>query len=209
MGMFDNLLCKRKLPLSKELKKAFPNTDWSEVDFQTKALDNTMSLYLIKGNSLYAEVVEGEYVRTITEEEEKKVRKERKFVWPYKFEEHSRELVKQNFHGTINFYHYMDDEEGNSWSIDFEATFNKGKLLGIKLVKGEISASAEENAKMEKAWQDRQDAYENHPWTKTKKILNKITFGYWSTFWNNVSKILYASQQKLQKLQMWVIRNLA
>ena len=208
--MFDTIKSERKLPLTKEVKKAFPNRDWSEVDFQTKDLDCTMSYYVIKKNGyLYAEKVEGEYIRTMTEEEEQKVRKERRFVWPYKFEESSRSFEKQEITQTINFYSYEHDEDNNTWDIEWDAEFVKGKLREIKLVKGEISVTAEENDASEKRWKDQQDAYEAHPWTKTKKILNKITFRYWSTFWNNVSKILYYSQQKLQKLQMWIIRNLA
>jgi hypothetical protein len=210
MGMFDSLICKKKLPLSKELKKAFPDTDWSQEDFQTKDLDNTMTTYTIKSTGLYWEKVEGEHVRTISEKEEKKLKKQGKFCWPYEFKETSRETVKEPFHGTINFYLYKDDEEDNTWDIEFDAIFNAGKLVDIKLVKGEISSTAEENAAREKQWRDQLDAYENHPWTKTKKILNKITFGYWSLFWSKtVSRSLYWVVQKVQKLQLWVIRNLA
>lgn len=208
MGMFDTITVKRKLPLTKEIRKAFPDTIWSEVNFQTKDLDNTMSIYLIKGSSLYAEVVKGDHVRTMTEEEEKKARKGRKFVWPYEFVEHSRKNIKQNFHGTINFYHYSDDKNGNTWDIEFDATFNTGKLLYIKLVKAEITNTAKENAAREREWQDRLDAYENHPWTKTKRVLNKITFNYWSTFWNNVARILNKWSQALSAAQSWIYKNM-
>jgi hypothetical protein len=210
LGLFDNLIVKRKLPLNKELKKAFPDTDWSREGFQTKSLDNTMTTYTIKGTGLYWDKVEGEHVRTISEKEEKKLKKQGKFCWPYDFKETSRKTVKEPFHGTINLYHYKDDKEGNTWDIEFDAVFNAGKLVDIKLVKGEISSTAEENAAREKQWKDQLDAYEAHPWTKTKKILNKITFGYWSLFWSKtVSRSLYWIAQKVQKLQLWVIRNLA
>lgn len=208
--MFDTILVKRKLPLNKELKKAFPDTDWSREGFQTKDLDNTMTIYTIKGTGLYWDRVEGEHVRVISEAEEKKLKRQGKFCWPYEFKETSCETVKEPFHGTINFYHYKDDKEGNTWDIEFDATFNAGKLTDIKLVKGEISSTAEENEAREKQWKDQLEAYEAHPWTKTKKVLNKITFGYWSLFWcRSVSRSLYWLSQKLQKLQVWVIRNLA
>jgi hypothetical protein len=210
MGMFDTILVKRKLPLTKEIKKAFPDTDWAQESFQTKSLDNTMTTYTIKGTGLYWSKVEGEYVRTMTEEEEKKAKKSRKWVWPYEFVEYSRKTVNVPFHGTINFYHYKEDKDNNTWDIEFDALFNTGKLVSIKLVKGEISTTAEENAARDKEWQDRLDAHENHPWTKTKKILNKITFGYWTKFWSSyVSRGLYWISQKTQKLQLWVIRTLA
>jgi hypothetical protein len=210
MGMFDTIKSERKLPLTKEIKKAFLNRDWSEVDFQTKDLHNTMSNYVIKKNGfLYTEKVEGEYVRTMTEKEEETQRKKTRWCWPYKFVESSRSFVKQEITQTINFYSYEHDENNNTWDIEWDAEFVKGKLQEIKLVKGEISRTAEENDADDRRWRDQLEAHERHPWTKTKKFLNKITFRYWSTFWNNVSKILYYSQQKLQKLQIWVIRNLA
>lgn len=208
--MFDTIYCEKKLPLTKEIKKAFPNTDWSTADFQTKDLDNTLATYSItKNGTLSVLKVEGESVRVISEEEEKKIRKQGRFCWPYEFIEKSREYEKYVYTGLVNFYYYKEDGDNNTWDIEFTATFVKGKLTGIVLDSAKIIHTAEQNAASEKAWQDRLEAYEKHPWTKTKKILNKITFNYWSTFWNNISKILYRSQQKLQKLQLWVVRNLA
>ena len=146
----------------------------------------------------------------MTEAKEKKLKKQGKFCWPYKFVETSRESVKEIITETINFYSYEEDEEGNTWDIEFDAEIVKGKVGSIKLIKGEITRTAEENAADEKAWQDRLEEHERHPWTKTKKILNKITFGYWTKFWGNrVSRALYWVAQKTQKLQLWVIRTLA
>jgi hypothetical protein len=210
MGMFDTILIKRKLPLNKELKKAFPDTDWSKEGFQTKDIENTMTTYTIKGTGLYFDKVDGEMVRTMTEQDEKKARKSKRWVWPYEFVESGRETVKVPYHGTINFYHYKDDADGNTWDIEFDAVFNTGKLTNIKLAKGEISSTAEENAAREKHWKDQLAAHEAHPWTRTKRALNKITFGYWTIFWSRVvSKGLYWIAQKIQKLQIWVIRNIA
>jgi hypothetical protein len=210
MGMFDTIYVKRKLPLTKEIKKAFPDTNWTEEDFQTKDIDNTMSIYTIKGTGLYYDKVEGENVRTMTEEEEKKSKKTNRFCWPYKFVETSRKTLKEPYHGTINFYTYKDDKDENTWNFEFDAIFTAGKLKSIKLVKGEITSTAEENAAREKAWLERTRAYQAHPWTKTKKVLNKITFNYWTKFWGNtVSRALYWIIQKLQKIQMWVVRTLA
>jgi hypothetical protein len=210
MGMFDTVYVERKLPLTKEIKKAFPNKDWTKVDFQTKDLDNTMTAYHIKKNGyLYTEKVEGEHIRTVTEEEEAKLKKQGKWCWPYKFVETSRTSVKKLITDTINFYDYREDEEGNTWDIEFDAEFIKGKLVSLELVKGEISITAEENQAREVKWQNEWLAYENHPWTKTKKFLNKITFNRWSKFWFKVSRGIYWAQQKLSKLQIWVNRNVA
>ena len=209
MGMFDVIVVKRKLPLTKEIKKAFPDTDWSKEEFQTKDLHNTLSAYTIKGTSLYYDKVDGEYVRVKSETEENKLRKQKRFCWPYKFVESSRKTVKEPFHGTINFYHYKDDKDNNTWNIEFDVTFTAGKLQSIKLVKAEITSTAEENAAREKEWQEKTLAYENHPWTKTMRFLNKITFKQWSKFWLKISRGLYWVQQKTSSIQLWIIRNLA
>jgi hypothetical protein len=210
MGMFDYVFCERKLPLTKEIKKAFPDKDWTKTDFQTKSLHNIMHSYHIKKNGyLYTEKVEGEHVRTMTEEDESKARKQGRFCWPYKFVETSRTSVKEEITDTVNFYDYSDDKDGNTWDIEFDAEFVKGKLTSLKLVKGEITHTAEENAANEKKWQEHWEAHEKHPWTRTKKLLNKITFNYWSRFWSKVSKALYQLQQKIVALQLWVIKTLA
>jgi hypothetical protein len=210
MGMFDNIFCERKLPLTKEIKKAFPGRDWSTVDFQTKSLNNTMTSYYIKKNGyLYTEKVEGDYVRVITEEEEKKIKKQGRFCWPYKFVEKRRTSNKEEVTATINFYDYSDDEEGNTWNIEFDAEFVKGKLFSLKLFKAEIITTAEENNAREIKWQEHWAAIENHPWTKIKKTLNKITFNRWTKFWSKVSKLLYKLQQKISALQIWIIKTLA
>jgi hypothetical protein len=210
MGMFDTIIVSRKLPLSKELRKAFPDTDWSKEDFQTKDLQENMQTYHLNSKGLFHVKIEGEYVRTMTEEEEKKEKKTKKWVWPYEFREDSRKLIKQYVTQTVNFYHTVNDKAGNTWWIEFEAIFTKGKLTDLKLDRAEIMTTAEDNAANEKKWKDSLEAYERHPWTKTKKILNKATFGYWSRFWGNkVSGALYWVSQRIIKVQLWIIRNIA
>jgi len=211
MGMFDTIYCERKLPLTKEIKKAFPDTDWSKADFQTKDLDNTLATYAIKKNgTLNFLRVEGESVRVVSEEEEKKIRKQKKFCWPYEFVEKSRKYEKCNYTGTVNFYYYQEDRDNNTWDLEFTATFVDGKLTKLILDSAEIIHTAEENAANEKAWKDKLEAHKNHPWTKTKRFLNSITFCYWSRFWGNyVSRVLHWLGQKLLKLQIWIVRNIA
>jgi hypothetical protein len=209
--MFDTIYCEKKLPLTKEIKKAFPDTNWSEADFQTKDLDNTLTTYSItKSGNLSVLNVEGETVRVISEKEEKKIRKQKKFCWPYEFVEKSRKYEKYDYTGTVNFYYYREDKDSNTWDLEFTATFVKGKLTDLVLDSAKIIHTAEENAAGEKAWKDRLEAHEKHPWTITKRFLNSITFGYWSIFWGNkVSRALYWVSQKFLKLQIWIVRNLA
>jgi hypothetical protein len=211
MGMFDTIYCEKKLPLTKEIKKAFPDTDWSKADFQTKSLDNTMTTYSITKNGVLSILkIEGKNIRTMTKKEEEKARKQGKFCWPYKFVEKSRKYEKYIYNGAVNFYYYQEDKDNNTWDLEFTATFVKGKITNLVLDSAKIIHTAEENAANEKVWKDKIEAYERHPWTKTKKILNKITFGYWSRFWGNtVSRALHWTGQKLLKLQLWIVRTLA
>jgi hypothetical protein len=207
MGMFDYVYCERKLPLTKEIKKAFPDKDWTKTDFQSKSLDNTMSSYYIKKNGyLYTEKVEGDHVRIMTEAEEKKIKKQGRFCWPYEFVERSRTSVKEVITDTINFYSYEDDDENNTWDIEFDAVFIKGKLISLKLVKGEITHTAEQNAESERKWKELAAAHEKHPWTKIKRLLNKITFGYWATFWKNITRILGCCARSFSAAQMWILK---
>jgi hypothetical protein len=207
--MFDYIHCEKKLPLTKEVNKAFPDTDWSKESFQTKDLDNTMDTYCItKRRDLTILKIEGEHVRVISEEEEKKAKKQGKFCWPYNFSETSRSYEKYDYTGLINFYYYGEDSKNNTWDLEFTGTFVKGKLTDLVLDSGKIITTAKQNAEYEKAWQDKMDAYEKHPWTKTKKVLNKCTFGYWGTFWKNLAKIFYKWSQYCSKAQMWIIRNM-
>ena len=209
MGMFDTIYCERKLPLTKEIKKAFSNKDWAKTDFQTKSLDNTMTSYYIKRNGyLYWDRVEGENVRVISEEEEKKIKKQGRFCWPYEFVEKSRVSEKVIITDTINFYDYNEDDEGNTWDIEFDAEIVKGKLISLKLVKGEIVHTAEQNAQNERNWQEITAAYEKRPWTKIKRFLNKITFGYWLIFWKNIACVLSSFARSFSAAQMWVLKNM-
>jgi hypothetical protein len=209
MGMFDYIYCEKKLPLTKEVKKAFPDTDWSKESFQTKDLNNTMTTYAINKRGILTVLnIEGEYVRTMTEEEEKKLRKQKKLCWPYKFVESGRKYEKYDFTGAVNFYYYHEDKDNNTWDLEFVATFVKGKVTNLVLDSAKIIHTAEENAASEKAWEDKMKAHERHSWTKTKKILNKITFNYWDTFWRNIARIFSLWSRYLTKVQFWILKTM-
>ena len=209
MGLFDYINCEKRLPLTPEIRKAFPDLNWTKESFQTKSLDNTLSHYCItKTGFLTILKIEGKQVRTMTKKEEEKIRNQKRFCWPYKFVESGRTYEKQNYTGLVNFYYYQDDAEGNTWDIELTGTFIKGKLKTLVLDSGKIITTAEQNNADEKAWKDTMEAYEKHPWTKTKKVLNKYTFGYWGTFWKNLARIFYKWSQYLSKAQMWIIRNM-
>jgi hypothetical protein len=146
MGMFDNLFVKKKLPLTKELKSL--NVKWEEIDFQTKDLENALDTY---------EITKSGKLRHLWQEREWKDDDD-SFLKGY-FEVVKEEWRDVDFHGTINFYtshctndtkhwDYFDDVDqlsfddielipGDDWWFEFEATFTKGKLDNIRLIKAE------------------------------------------------------------------------
>ena len=114
MSMFDSIVCELPLPLNKKEQKTFSNIDWKDRVFQTKDTDCTLSTYTIRKNGkLYSLFVEGKHVRVISEKEEKKIKKQGKFCWPFEFKEKSRKYKLEKFTGDIYFYDSVYDTEGN------------------------------------------------------------------------------------------------
>jgi len=134
--MFDEIVVKKKLPLTKELKSL--NVKWDEIKFQTKDLDNCLCNYEItKNGELLENVVEKEYTY-YTEEERKNLRS-----WSFiKDEKIIKEYNKKvEYHGVIRFYELFDlNEEEDIW-IEFDAYFVYGKLDKIELAKTERQQS--------------------------------------------------------------------
>ena len=147
MGMFDTIFIKKKLPLSKELKSL--DVKWEEIDFQTKDLDNALDTY---------EITKSGKLKHLWQRREWREDSNDSFLGGY-FKVVEEEWKEVDFHGTINFYtshctndtkhwDYFDDEDqltfddielihGDDWWFEFEATFTKGKLDDIRLIKAE------------------------------------------------------------------------
>lgn len=145
MGMYDSIFVKKKLPLTKELKEL--DIKWDEVDFQTKDLENALDTY---------EITKSGKLRHLWQEREWQKDEEDSFLGGY-LKVINEEWRDVDYHGTINFYTYYTDEierhwdilgepeqmsweeieevQGHDWWIEFDATFTKGKLDEIKLVK--------------------------------------------------------------------------
>jgi CRISPR/Cas system CMR-associated protein Cmr5 small subunit len=144
--MFDTIFVKKKLPLTKELKAL--DVKWEELDFQTKDLDNALDTY---------EITKSGKLRYLWQKREWKEDGE-SFLGGY-YDVVEEEWKDVDFHGTINFYtshctnvtkhwDYLDDEDqlsfdnielihGDDWWFEFDASFTKGKLDSIKLIKAE------------------------------------------------------------------------
>ena len=211
MGMFDTLIINKELPLTQKQKKIFSHIDWEKQSFQTKSLENALSTYTLKKNGkLYTDLIEGEHVRTMTEEEEKKERKKNRWVWPYEFVEKSRKEVVVKYTGDLDFYDMVTDIHENEWWFEFQAKIVDGVLKGkIKTIKLEINRTKKEIDNDEKEWKDRTFAYNQKLSVKFRKFMNTITFSYWSGFWDFTSKIIRKSAEKLNNFSFWIIRNIS
>jgi hypothetical protein len=176
MGMFDNLIVKKKLPLTKELKAL--NIDWENEVFQTKDLENLLDTY---------EITKSGKLKHLWQEREW-VKEEDGFFGGY-LNVVREEWRDVDFHGTINFYtSYCDNDSynwdfisddpeqmtwddielivGNDWWFEFEAYFTKGKLDEIKLIKATKDPISERIAN-NKIWAEKR-AIEN------KKLSRRI-----------------------------------
>lgn len=197
MGMFDDIICKKELPLNEDLKSL--NLKWDEVGFQTKDLENCLLHYTItEDGRLLEHVQEREYIEYTEEEKKNKKRK----PWDmFKNVKIINEYDKQiNHHGVINFYTNLDyTEEEDIW-VEFNAYFVYGKLDRIEL----FSFQKEKSRKIyNKEWEEKRKLEEKKLWNRTKKVLNR--FG-WNIFWRKVSKICYKLSSFFASLQYYIIR---
>ena len=203
--MFDTVFVEKALPLSPEVKKAFKGKDWKKIDFQTKDLDLAMAYYYLKANgNLYLEKIEGSY-EPLSEEEIKK-NKKNKFYLNYKFIETGRELVKTNICGTVQIYASEYDNAGNEWWVEFELVLHNGKLKKAKQIKAELVHTAEEIEQQRAEFKQHHEKVYNHPWNKTKRVLNKITFNYWNSSWRGIARGVRFLGSRLDNLGIWIYR---
>ena len=149
MGMFDNIECNYPLPLSKELIE-LEDFNIYGVEFQTKSFENLMELYII--------TEEGELFRKKIDY--KWVDDEEYFLKGY-MKATKEELIKENYHGIIEFYCYEDiKKEVNgkiretSISVDYIAKFSDGKIVSIDLVNQTIEDTTEHYEKMQSLFKE-------------------------------------------------------
>jgi hypothetical protein len=199
MGMFDDITCKKELPLNEELK-ALP-IKWDEVGFQTKDLENCLLHYTIsEDGQLLEHIVEQEYVH-YTEEEKKSKDRNR---WDlYKDIIIKNEYDKEiHHHGIINFYTNVDYTDEEEYWVEFNAYFIYGKLDRIELFKCDKQKSGKV---YHKEWEEKRKLEAKKLWHRTKKALYYVGWGW---FWNKVSRYCYKLSSLFSKIQMLIIRHL-
>jgi len=197
--MFDDIKCKRELPLNDELK-SLP-IKWEDVGFQTKDLENCLLHYTIsEDGKLLEHIEEREYVH-YTEEERKQKGRNR---WDlYKDVKITNEYDKEiQHHGVVNFYTSVDYTDEEEYWVEFNAYFIYGKLDRIELFDYNKQKS---RIVYNKEWEEKRKIEEKKLWNRTKKILRYIG---WRWFWNKMSRYCYKISHIFSKIQTFIIRNL-
>ena len=195
MGMYDTIKCKKKLPLTAELKAL--DVKWDELNFQTKDLDNCLCDYTItKRGDLLEELVKYEYTYYTKEEQEKqkypwKVIKDQKII--------EQETKKVDFHGKITFYETLDLNDQESMWVDFTAYFIYGKLDKIELSK--VEKYENRKTKNDEFWK-KHEAEQNSIKYKIKK------YSGWFWFWKKIGAICYKISSFFASINYFIIGNI-
>ena len=154
MSLFDYVKSEYKLPLPQEVLDDLGDTNWDEVEFQTKSFDfPTLDAYEIsEEGSIYMEVYnrtgEGLLDRTRTG------------------------IEKIDYTGELIFYTDLMSKKWDYW-IEFKALFFKGELKEIELNELE-KKDPEERLEMEKLIQENFSKFvdrKNSWWTKALGVL--------------------------------------
>lgn len=171
MGMFDYISVSEKLPVNAELEAS--NLNLYSRHFQTKDLDNALATYFIQNGKLYSEKY-----KTSGWVEDKT-----SFMGGY-IESKDPYLEEVPFHGTVDFYDSIDQDEYDHW-VDYRAYFTHGNLDKIELIKYEKHSNTgrklemkkllERDAERAKLWYNKY-IFHTKVWRKIHRFLNKFLY---------------------------------
>jgi hypothetical protein len=197
MGMFDEIIVKKELPIPDEIKSLY---NWNTYKFQTKCLENCLLDYIInEDGELILIEKKYEYI-SYTEEERKKLKtkpwnlfKETKLI--------SEEHKKIDFHGKIIFYTYdqlFDDKE--DFILDLDAYFVYGKLDKIELV--EFKKTPSRSLSLKK-WEEELKIKQSKISYKIKSFIGRHG---WNFICRKTNQFLFAIESFIGKIRTFCIR---
>lgn len=176
MGMFDDIVCKYKLPLPEDPKGFTGSTN-----FQTKDLDCALKRYEIhEDGSLHVQQQEGEYVPP-----DKKAKGLVGRIGYYKVTKTWLEPLKITNTIRINDYQTPNDTDYDYW-VSYDIVFIDGQIKDVKLVEFEATpnekrkkSDEEHNLEMDRWYklsQTKRYRYLYRPYNIViRKIFNGIT----------------------------------
>ena len=172
MGMFDDIECKYPLPMPND-PKGYTGSN----HFQTKDLDNSLSLYEIRedGTIWRKFVTKSEYV-----EDDKKSKSIMGRIGYLKSLEHE---YRQQFDITnIRMYDYMQTEGEYDYNIDYEVNFENGVVKNVKIVNF-------------KATDNKSRKERDAKWKEESRIRNKFTstlrYRFVYQHWNKMIRFVF------------------
>ena len=163
--MFDEIMVPKSYLrnlVSKEHEKLFRK----EHVFQTKDLDNLMDLYKVLGQQLY------KLDRDV----------------PYLGDENEK-WNEVNDNVNMKFYDNVKDDEGNEYWVEFEFSFEKGKVDKKELISCELRATREEIEAVEDMWDTEQEILD-------KYRLNSFSYRFFSWLEARFKKITNWARKK-------------
>ena len=186
MGMFDDLSVADSLPFSQEMKDL--GLDKNTYVWQTKDLGSSMEYYTIQGGKLFVQ----KFKINKWEEGDPKAKNFMDRIGHLVREEPYMEEVFH--HGEVYFYDFKQDvqDKWDCW-IEFKATFTKGELSGIELVKFDKEDNSE-RLERDRKW--REEFRKNENLWRNKYFLHTKAFCFfrvkvWYWFWQKVSDIAF------------------
>ena len=191
MGMFDEIVVHRKLPLPRELPDELCDIKWKEVIFQTKCLENCMANYKIAINGkLYAQKFEDKGDLFAYHAFFDNKRKDCEMFWE-----------SAPTPASINFYTNFQKKKFDYW-VSFTALFDPAtsKLVKIQLDQLDKEDNAERK-KQQKLFEEEAAASEK----RQKKFIYKIYNIFWKKplryFLRKVLKITHGFPGVIYKVE--------
>ena len=201
--MFDDIKCEVTLPITKKVAKNFGDKDWTQVSFQTKDLDCTLSTYIIRKNNTLVERVEKN--KWVPRKKEKGFRgfieEIRKDKWKslYEIVHLGTSYKKNKYTGVITFYSLEPDIKDDTWDLVFDAKFVDGVLVSLKFKSSSIWETSKETKKKNEQIRKLMEDSDRCLYNKIRRFLNKITLGYWRWTWSKVASFFSSTGNKISK----------
>ena len=179
MGMFDDIVVHRKLPLPKALPDELRDVKWKEGVFQTKCLENCLTEYKIAVNGkLYAQKFDDEGAVFAYNSFFDKKRQDTEMFW--------KNVTPPT---SINFYTHFQKEKFDYW-VSFTAFFDphSSKLTEIRL----DTLDQEDNA----ARKEQKKRFEEEV-AGREKLHKKFIYKIYNIFWKKPLRYFFSKVFKI------------
>ncbi len=178
MGMFDDIVVHRKLPLPKALPDELRDVKWKEVVFQTKCLENCLTEYKIAVNGkLYAQKFDDEGAVFAYNSFFDRKRLDTKMFW--------KSVAAP---ASINFYTSFQEEEFDYW-VSFTAFFDQSSKL-TKITLDQLDTE-DNTARKEQQKRFNEEAAAN------EKLYKKFIYKFYNIFWKKPLRYFFSKVFKI------------